>query len=189
VLTLRPMDADDVAFVTQWLREPHVAEWYLAGSNAEQEEADLRRSVAGAEAVHVLLVLRDGRPIGWCQWYRCDVSPDWATEVGAGPGDVGVDYAIGDPTCVGRGLGTALVGTLVSRVRAEHPGVALVSDPDARNRASRRVLEKNGFRLVGVRALVAERTDDPMAIYRLEPAGDATMPGPTPAGPGGPGSS
>jgi hypothetical protein len=29
------------------------------------------------------------------------------------------------------------------------------------------VLEKNGFRLVAVRSLVSEPTDDPMAIYRL----------------------
>ncbi len=33
--------------------------------------------------------------------------------------------------------------------------------------ASRRVLEKNGFRLIDVTALASERTDDPVAIYRL----------------------
>jgi RimJ/RimL family protein N-acetyltransferase len=42
-----------------------------------------------------------------------------------------------------------------------------MSDPDERNTASRRVLEKNGFRLVAVRSLPSEPTDDPMAIYRL----------------------
>jgi aminoglycoside 6'-N-acetyltransferase len=172
MLTLRPLTADDLPLVTRWLREPHVARWYLAGSSAAQEADDLRRSVAGNQGVRALMVLRDDEPIGWCQWYFCGDDPDWAQEMGAGPGDVGVDYAIGDPGSVGRGLGTALVDALVVRVRAEHPHVALVSDPDARNVASRRVLEKNGFRLVEVKALASEPTDDPMAIYRLEaPAG------------------
>jgi RimJ/RimL family protein N-acetyltransferase len=46
-----------------------------------------------------------------------------------------------------------------------------MSDPDAGNVASRRVLEKNGFRLVDVRPVASEPTDDPMAIYRLPPDG------------------
>ena len=91
-------------------------------------------------------------------------------DAGAEPGDVGVDYAIGEPDFVGRGLGTSLVGTLVRRVRDERPDVAFVSDPDARNLASRRVLEKNGFQLVRIAALASEPSDDPMAVYRL-PAG------------------
>jgi aminoglycoside 6'-N-acetyltransferase len=167
VLTLRHLDEDDMPLVTQWLREPHVARWYLAGSSVEEEAEDLRRSVTGIQRTHALLVLEDDRPIGWCQWYDCAEDPEWATDVGAAPGDVGVDYAIGEPACTGRGLGTALVAALVRLVRTEHPDVTIVSDPDARNTASRRVLEKNGFRLVAVTSLASERTDDPMAIYRL----------------------
>jgi RimJ/RimL family protein N-acetyltransferase len=41
--------------------------------------------------------------------------------------------------------------------------------PEAANRPSRRVLEKNGFRLVAERALPSEPTPDPMAVYRLDP--------------------
>jgi aminoglycoside 6'-N-acetyltransferase len=173
MLTLRDMVDDDLPVVTQWLRESHVARWYLAGSSVEQEVDDLRQSVARAHPVHALIVLEDDAPVGWCQWYPCEDDPDWASDIGAGPGDVGIDYAIGDPDRVGRGLGTELVAALVWLVRAEQPGVALMSDPDARNVPSRRVLEKNGFQLIGVASLASEPTDDPMAIYRL-PA-DATL--------------
>jgi aminoglycoside 6'-N-acetyltransferase len=171
MLTLRPMRPDDLAPVARWLAEPHVARWYLAGSTVEREIDDLRQSVTGAQPVHALVVLEDDAAVGWCQWYPCDVDHAWAADIGAGPGDVGVDYAIGVPACVGRGLGTELVAALVARVRAEHPGAALMSDPDAGNVASRRVLEKNGFRLVDVRPVASEPTDDPMAIYRLPPDG------------------
>jgi aminoglycoside 6'-N-acetyltransferase len=167
MVTLRPLQLDDLALVARWLSEPHVARWYLAGSSLEREIDDVRRSVTGEQPVHVLLVLEDGAAVGWCQWYLCDVDPDWAADIGAGPGDVGVDYAIGELACVGRGVGTELVAALVRRVKGEHPGVAFLSDPDADNVASRRVLEKNGFALVGVRSLASEPTDDPMAIYRL----------------------
>jgi aminoglycoside 6'-N-acetyltransferase len=161
------MRADDLPLVTGWLMAPHVARWFLAGSSVEEERENLRRSVAGEQDTHALVVADHDTPIGWCQWYLCGVDEQWAADIGAGPGDAGIDYALGEPGCIGAGLGTALVGALVQRARAEHPRCAVMADPDARNAASRRVLEKNGFELVAVRSLESEPTDDPMAIYRL----------------------
>jgi RimJ/RimL family protein N-acetyltransferase len=161
------MRLDDLSLVARWLSAPHVARWYLAGSTVEQEVEDLRRSVAGEQAVHALIVAEREVPVGWCQWYLCGVDPAWATEMGAGPSDVGIDYAIGDPSRVGQGVGTALITELVRLVREHHPRHAVMADPDERNVASRRVLEKNGFELVAVRSFRTEPTDDPMAVYRL----------------------
>jgi aminoglycoside 6'-N-acetyltransferase len=161
------MRPDDLALVTRWLSAPHVARWYLAGSSVEEESEDLRRSVAGEQAVHALMVAEGEVPVGWCQWYLCGDDPGWAAQIGAAPGDVGIDYAVGDPSRVGRGVGTALIAELVRLVRAHHPRAAVMADPDERNVASRRVLEKNGFDLVAVKAIPSEPTDDPMAIYRL----------------------
>jgi RimJ/RimL family protein N-acetyltransferase len=78
-------------------------------------------------------------------------------------GEAGIDYAIGDPAHTGHGTGTALIAALAAEVRRHHPGAGILVDPDARNTASRRVPEKNGFRLVAVRPV----TTEPMAIYRL----------------------
>jgi RimJ/RimL family protein N-acetyltransferase len=167
MVTLRPMRLEDLALVERWLGEPHVARWYLAGSSLEAELEDTRLSVSGAQAVHMFVVLHDDEPVGWCQWYLCADDPEWAAEVGAEPGDVGVDYAIGDAARVGGGVGTELIGVLVRLVRAASPGCGIIADPDAQNAASRRVLEKNGFGLVTVKAMNSEPTDDPMAIYRL----------------------
>ena len=166
-MRLRPLEVDELPLVARWLSAPHVARWFLAGSSVERELDGLRAGIAGSSPVHVLTVLEGDEPIGWCQWYPCAVDPYWAADVGAAPGDVGIDYAIGDPARVGRGVGTALVAALVDAARAEHPGCAVTSDPDERNVASRRVLEKNGFRLLDVIALRSEPTDDPVAIYRL----------------------
>lgn len=164
---LRPMELADLALVERWLGEAHVARWYLAGSSLEAELADVRASIAGHHGTHVLVVLDEGEPVGWCQWYACEVDPAWAADMGAGPGDCGIDYAIGDPAHVGRGVGTDLVAALVALVRAARPGCGIMADPEAANTASRRVLEKNGFALVAVKAMASEPSDDPMAIYRL----------------------
>jgi aminoglycoside 6'-N-acetyltransferase len=161
------MRPEDLELVEAWLSAPHVARWYLAGSSVEQELDHLRQAVTGEQPVHALVVEAGDEPIGWCQWYRCEIDPDWAADMGAGPGDIGVDYAIGEADRVGRGLGTELVRALVELVRAEDPA-AVFSDPEERNAASRRVLEKNGFELMGVRVMASEPTDDPMAVYRLQ---------------------
>ena len=108
-LVLRPMEIGDLPLVGRWLTAPHVARWWLAGSSVERELDDLRQSVTGMQPVHALLVLSDDEPVGWCQWYLCWQEPAWAADVGAAPGDVGIDYAIGEATQVGRGMGTALV--------------------------------------------------------------------------------
>lgn len=159
----------DLGLVEAWLNEPHIARWYLIGSTIEEEIEELRQSVASDQPTHPLVVAEDGQAIGWCQWYLCADYPDHAAGIEARPGDIGLDYAIGDPMSTGRGVGTALITTLVAYIRGLHPQAGLIADPEASNLASRTVLEKNGFRLVEERPVASERTDATMAIYRLPP--------------------
>lgn len=169
MLSLRPMTEHDLALVGGWLSQPHVATWRLPGTTAEAEIAEYRdRIVRGRDpATHLLTVLVDGTPVGWCQWYRWADYPQAAEAMDALAGEAGIDYAVGDPAQIGHGIGTELIAALVAEVRRQHPGAGILVDPDARNTASRRVLEKNGFRLVSVRQVATEPSGDPMAIYRL----------------------
>ena len=168
-LRLRSMRAADLGLVRMWLGRPHVARWYLAGSTLERELDELRESVAGEQPTQALVALERGRPIGWCQWYLCSDYPDHAAGVGAEPGDIGLDFAIGDPARTGKGEGTRLIAALIAHIRERRPAAGLIADPEAANVASRRVLEKNGFRLVREGAVGSERTAAAMAIYRLAP--------------------
>ena len=169
MIRFRPMTESDLPAIAAWLGLPHVARWWTAGTTAEAELAEYRQRVSdGADpATVMLMVLRDDVPVGWCQWYRWADYPAEAAEMGARDGEAGIDYAIGDPACIGRGLGTELIAALVAEVRRQHPGAGIMADPDAANTASRRVLEKNGFGLVAVRPVATEPGDAPMAIYRL----------------------
>ena len=134
VVTLRKLRSSDLELVRTWLDEPHVARWYLLGSTAERELEDLRACLAGTEPTHLLTVVDDDRPIGWCQWYHCADYPDHAAAIDARPGDIGIDYAIGDPSYIGRGVGTELVSLLVDHVRDLHPSPG--SSPTRRRRTS-----------------------------------------------------
>jgi len=169
MLSLRPMTEQDLPLVADWLREPHLAPWWIPDTTVEAEISDYRAHVVHGQdpATHLLTVSLDGRPVGWCQWYQWADYPPEAAAMEALPGEAGIDYAIGDPAHIGHGTGTALIAALVAEVRQHHPGAGFLTDPDARNVASRRVLEKNGFRLVAVRPVTTEPTTDPMAIYRL----------------------
>jgi RimJ/RimL family protein N-acetyltransferase len=167
--TLEPMRTTDLDLVTAWLGTPEVGRWWLAGSTIDKEIDELHRCILGVEPTTVLLVVERTKPIGWCEWYLCEDYPEHAREVGAEPGDVGIDYAIGDPTRRRAGVGTVLISTLVTRIRQRHPHAGVIADPEASNTASRRVLEKNGFRLLDERPLASEPTTAPMAIYRLPP--------------------
>lgn len=167
---LRRIELADVDLIAGWLSVPEVSRWYLEGSTVADEVEGLHRCASGIEPTEVLMVVDSEVPIGWCQWYLCRDYPDHAAGVGAEAGDVGIDYAIGDPVRHGKGVGTELVATLVAHIRQRHPDAGVIADPQAANIGSRRVLEKNGFRLRGVRSVASERTPSPMAIYRLEPA-------------------
>ena len=169
MLTLQPMRTTDLDLVSEWLGAPEVGRWYLVGSTIDQEIDELHRCIMNNEPTTVLLVVERAKPIGWCQWYLYGDYPEHARELNAEPGDVGIDYAIGDPTRRRAGVGTELISTLVIRIRQRHPHAGVIADPEASNTASRRVLEKNGFRLLGERPLESEPTTAPMAIYRLPP--------------------
>ncbi|SRR5712691_3203276 len=169
VIALRPMAQSDLPALEAWLAQPHVARWWTADTTAEAELAKYRERAGGEGdvATIMLTVLRNDLPIGWCQWYRWADYPDEAVAMAAFDHEVGIDYAIGDPSSINRGVGTELIAALITEVRRAHPGCGLLVAPDAANAASRRVLEKNGFELVAVRPVETEPTDRPMAIYRL----------------------
>jgi aminoglycoside 6'-N-acetyltransferase len=175
MIELREMTEADLQLVRRWLQEPHVARWWLADEDAEDELEHWRRLLTGEfdDGTHLLMVVESDRgvAVGWCQWYLWEDTPDEARELGALPGECGVDYAIGDPTAIGRGLGTALNAALVAEVREHHPGCGFIVEPEAANAGSRRVLERNGFALLDVRPLTFEPHDRPMAIYRLAGGG------------------
>jgi RimJ/RimL family protein N-acetyltransferase len=87
----------------------------------------------------------NGRSIGFLQDYRIGDYPDYAV-LGPDPEAIGVDYLIGDPVWVGRGLGVRMLWAWMLRASRRFPdATTYFAAPDHRNKASLRVLDKAGF--------------------------------------------
>ena len=88
----------------------------------------------------------NGRSVGYVQDYLIGDHPEYAI-LTAEPDAIGIDYVIGEPSWVGRGIGTRVLWTFLREVvRPDYPdATTYAACPDHRNGASLRVLEKLGF--------------------------------------------
>ncbi|HJQ01536.1 MAG TPA: GNAT family N-acetyltransferase [Jatrophihabitans sp.] len=167
-LAFRPLTESDLPLLAEWIARPHVARWWYEPVGSAAVRAEYLPCVHGTEPTHALVAQLDGIEVGFAQWYRWADYPEHAGKLGADEDEAGIDYLVADPARCSQGFGTRLVGALIEQVRLAWPAVAgLVVDPEQGNRASCRVLEKNGFHLVRVVQLEAEgHPVGPTAVYR-----------------------
>jgi aminoglycoside 6'-N-acetyltransferase len=172
-VTFRPFTRADLPQLATWLDAPHVARWWPREDNTLAAlDAHYGPAIDGTDPSRLFLILadHDEQPVGFCETYLHADNPDWDRAV-ALPDVAGIDYLIGAPERCGHGLGTEIIRSFVELVFTLYPQVAgIASVPQAANVPSRRVLEKNGFRLVDVRLIESDDPGDagPAAIYYLE---------------------
>jgi aminoglycoside 6'-N-acetyltransferase len=172
-VTFRPVTADDFGLIARWLAEPHVARWWAHETGPEAVERDFGPVLRGEEPAEDLVAVLDGRPLGLCQrsfWHAYpDEVAEFAPFVAVPPGAMTIDYLVGSPDDVGRGLGSALVRALAEDTLAAHPRCGQLLVPVvAGNVASQRVLEKAGFVFVTVARAAPDNPVDPPEhrVYR-----------------------
>jgi aminoglycoside 6'-N-acetyltransferase len=170
-IAFRSFTRADLPLLATWLDAPHVARWWQRDDPGfEALEAHYGPAIDGDDPTRLFLVLADGVPVGFCETYLHADNPAWDRAIGL-PDVAGIDYLIGAPELCGHGLGTAVIGALCALVFELYPRIGgIASVPQAANPASRRVLEKNGFRLVDVRPVESDDPGDagPAAIYLRE---------------------
>ncbi len=114
-------------------------------------ERDFGPSVDGTEPNQDHLVLLDGRPIGLIQYSRFSDYPEYLEELTSltpvPDRAVGIDYLIGDPALVGRGLGTEMISRFVEWIWNTEAD-AIIVPVNSANVASWKALLKAGFRVV-----------------------------------------
>ena len=155
-ITFVPFAAEHAPLMFDWLRRPHVAEWW---SEPPSVEEIVDEYVHGSE-VEPYIVQLDDRPIGFIQSYVAAAAGDgWWPEI-TDPGVRGIDQFIGEQDCLDRGVGTEMVRAFVARL-LDDPDVTMVQvDPSPKNARAIRCYEKAGFRAEGV-----VTTPDGPALY------------------------
>jgi len=151
-ITFRRLEEADLAMLAQWLRRPHVLEWWRPPDERRpveelREDYLLAPETDPTAALAYIACLGD-EPIGFIQSYVAMGSPDgWWPDVND-PGVRGIDQFLADGERLGQGLGSRMVRAFSDRLLSE-PGVTRVqTDPDPRNRRAIRCYEKAGFRAV-----------------------------------------
>ena len=136
----RPMSADDLPLVRDWLRVPHVQEWWHDADDFEFVSGDL-----GHHDMAQFIVTMDERPFGYLQCYRIG---DWHAGFGPQPdGTRGIDQFIAEPGMVGRGHGSAFIRQFIEGL-LDSGTPRIVIDPSPTNPRAIRAYEKAGFRRV-----------------------------------------
>ena len=136
----RPMSAGDLPLVRDWLRVPHVKEWWHDADDFEFVSGDL-----GHHDMAQFIVTMDERPFGYLQCYRIG---DWHAGFGPQPdGTRGVDQFIAEPGMVGRGHGSAFIRQFIEGL-LDRGTPRIVIDPSPTNPRAIRAYEKAGFRRV-----------------------------------------
>lgn len=174
-ITWRPVTEADFPTLARWLAEPYVERWWHHETTPEAVERDFGPTVRGEEPNEDLLVQLDGRPVGLVQRCRYADYPEEERAVAAvvpvPPGALEVDYLIGEPDLVGRGLGPRIVRAVVAASWSDFPDAPCVLVPVvAANRRSWRCLEKAGLVRVGTGDIPPDNPiDDPLHhVYRAD---------------------
>jgi aminoglycoside 6'-N-acetyltransferase len=173
--SFRPLRRTDFPLLQRWLAEPHVLRWWNHETTAAAVERDFGDSVDGREPAENWLVLADGEPLGLIQCCFWEDYPEYLEEI-AGvyavpPAALTIDYLIGPPLYVGRGLGTQMIAAFLDEAWVRHPAASSVVVPVvAANTASCRALEKSGFREAAAGPLTPDNpVDDPLhRIFRID---------------------
>ena len=136
---------------------PHVAAWWNERADLASIEAQYGPPIDGLEPTNVFLILNEGEPIGWIQWYSWADYPTHARQLGAEPCSTGIDLAIGRFDRIGTGLGPLAIRTFLSDIVFSDPSVcAVAADPEEANIRSVRAFEKAGFKVTNTIQLAKE---------------------------------
>jgi len=146
-VTLRPMSRGDLSDVARWRQQEHVHRWWQSDGDPTLENvtAQYAPDIDGMTPTRIWVVELNGRSVGFVQDYRIAEYPDYAL-LTPDPAAIGVDYAIGEPAWIGRGVGVRMLWAWLLKAQHRFPeATTFFSAPDHRNEPSLRVLDKVGF--------------------------------------------
>jgi aminoglycoside 6'-N-acetyltransferase len=148
-IDFRPLMASDLPLLYEWLQRAHVRRWWTDRETYEEVVEHYLPSIVGSDRTDLYMIVLDDRRAGFIQSYHLSDYPEYQERVAVEDGVAGVDLLIGEADLIGRGVGSEALDRFVRDVVFSDPAIhACIADPDAENRASLRVFEKAGFRVV-----------------------------------------
>lgn len=143
-LTLQAFQESNMALFANWLQQEHVAPWYTEPEDWLYEAAHHKNEFSW---IKHFIVLADGVPIGFCQYYDCYAANDFEEwySIEEPHRIFSIDYLIGETAYLGQGYGKRIVQLLTDWIRQKEQAVCIIVQPEAENHASNHVLLANGY--------------------------------------------
>ncbi len=147
---MRRVNAGDASLLYDWIRSPHVSEYYEESNIPPSLEAMRRDFIPEMVhgTTHGCIVEYRRKPIGYIQFYA--LSEDDLRVYGYPSTErvYGMDQFIGDPAYRDRGMGTGLVTSMAEYLFEAKGADRVVMDPQTWNARALRCYEKCGFKRV-----------------------------------------
>ena len=146
-IAFRPLTLDDLPMLQDWLRRPHVAEWWDDDTSMKELREYYGPSIAGEVPSRQFIASLDETPLGFIQRYQAvgfHHEGWWLDE--HDPGVHGIDQFLADGARLSQGLGSAMIRAFVRSMLAEPAVTRIQTDPDPANARAIRCYEKAGFR-------------------------------------------
>lgn len=165
---LRPVTADDLPMLAQWLARDHVRQWW---GDVDTQVGRVRAKLDGRDTTRPFIFELGGVPTGYIQYSFFDdhKTPDQLAETPwldmLPEGALGIDLFIAEAGSLSKGIGSVAVRTMAEMLwRKGHRSILI--DPDLKNARAVRAYEKAGFRPIDA---LSGRTGDYL-IMRYDPA-------------------
>ena len=136
----------DWEWLAKWFSSPHVREFYREDSDVRQVRAKYGPRTQTNSRVRPLMILHDGTPVGYAQFYPLTEEDVRAYQLPDTMRWGGFDLLIGDKTLWGRGIGQAVIQQLLREIAAL--GLSHVAiDTACRNLRAIGLYQKLGFEM------------------------------------------
>ncbi len=137
---IRKFNLDDINIFKRWLKQDYIATWY---ENPEEWVYEIVSE--DFSWINHFIVECDNRPIGFCQYYEYVKGKEtWHGWIPVG-GTYSIDYLIGEPAFIGKGIGKEIVRALNNIIFAETDAKRIIVQPEKENHASCNTLLAAGY--------------------------------------------
>jgi RimJ/RimL family protein N-acetyltransferase len=148
-MRFRLLTEDDLPTLLEWLRRPHLAEWWEGCDSLEELKEEYLPSMDERPRTRGYIASLDGTDIGYIQAYvAMDAGDGWWVEE-RDPGVRGIDQFLADGKQLGRGIGTRMVMSFAALLFEDEAVTKIQADPSPGNGRAIRCYEKAGFRKAG----------------------------------------
>jgi aminoglycoside 6'-N-acetyltransferase Ib len=149
-ISFQRMTEADLSVLAEWLKRPHVVEWWEGCDSLEEVRAKYLPRLADESSAVPYFAYLDGVPIGYIQSYVVMATGHgwWPDE--QDPGVRGIDQFLADEQCLGKGIGTQMISEFMQFLFRDPSVTKVQADPAPTNARAIRCYEKTGFRRAGL---------------------------------------